>query len=40
MLSMPGIAQQKSMDFENIIKIGRAHLVDAIRVTCGSEFEV
>jgi aspartate ammonia-lyase len=30
----------KSMDFKNIIKIGRTHLMDAIPVTLGSEFEV
>lgn len=30
----------KSIDFKNIIKIGRTHLMDAIPVTLGSEFEV
>lgn len=30
----------KSMDFKNIIKIGRTHLMDAIPVTLGSEFDV
>ena len=30
----------KSLDFKNIIKIGRTHLMDAIPVTLGSEFEV
>ena len=32
--------EMKSIDFENIIKIGRTHLMDAIPVTLGSEFEV
>jgi aspartate ammonia-lyase len=30
----------KSLDFKNIIKIGRTHLMDALPVTLGSEFEV
>jgi len=30
----------KSIDYKNIIKIGRTHLMDAIPVTLGSEFEV
>ncbi|HEU5461247.1 MAG TPA: aspartate ammonia-lyase [Nitrososphaeraceae archaeon] len=30
----------KSIDFKNIIKIGRTHLMDAIPVTLGSEFKV
>ena len=30
----------KSMDFKNIIKIGRTHLMDAIPVTLGCEFGV
>jgi aspartate ammonia-lyase len=30
----------KSIDFKNILKIGRTHLMDAIPVTLGSEFEV
>ena len=30
----------KSFDFKNIIKIGRTHLMDALPVTLGSEFEV
>ena len=32
--------KMKSIDFKNIIKIGRTHLMDAIPVTLGSEFEV
>jgi aspartate ammonia-lyase len=32
--------KMKSTDFKNIIKIGRTHLMDAIPVTLGSEFEV
>ena len=32
--------KDKSLHFENIIKIGRTHLMDAIPVTLGSEFEV
>jgi aspartate ammonia-lyase len=32
--------KDKSFDFKNIIKIGRTHLMDAIPVTLGSEFEV
>src|ERR671917_1903570 len=31
--------KKKSIDFKNIIKIGRTHLMDAIPVTLGSEFE-
>jgi aspartate ammonia-lyase len=31
--------KKKSNDFKNIIKIGRTHLMDAIPVTLGSEFE-
>jgi aspartate ammonia-lyase len=30
----------KSLNFKNIIKIGRTHLMDALPVTLGSEFEV
>ena len=32
--------KDKSLHFKNIIKIGRTHLMDAIPVTLGSEFEV
>jgi aspartate ammonia-lyase len=32
--------KMKSINFKNIIKIGRTHLMDAIPVTLGSEFEV
>jgi aspartate ammonia-lyase len=31
--------KKKSNDFKNIVKIGRTHLMDAIPVTLGSEFE-
>ena len=31
--------KRKSIDFKNIIKVGRTHLMDAIPVTLGSEFE-
>lgn len=31
--------KKKSIEFKNIIKIGRTHLMDAIPVTLGSEFE-
>ena len=31
--------KKKSIEFKNIVKIGRTHLMDAIPVTLGSEFE-
>ena len=37
---MISIIKNKGIEFKNIIKIGRTHLMDAIPVTLGSEFEV
>ncbi|MCI0563158.1 MAG: aspartate ammonia-lyase [Nitrososphaera sp.] len=34
-----GSLEKKAKEFQNVIKIGRTHLMDAIPVTLGSEFE-